>query len=247
MSLKNIVKNTVAPPQESLRDNWVIDKLLSIPKGQTIIDVGAGEMPYKPYCKNLKYVSQDFGRYTGKKLKKGIPTGRFDASSVDIISDITEIPVKDGEFDNVLCTEVFEHIPDPFSALAQMNRISKKGGTLILTAPWTSLTHFYPYFYYSGFAENFYKQNLPKFGYMIKEMYVYGNYFDWLALEYVRTPLIIWGYNNFLALVFMPFVILAIPWYILLRLCSKLFPQSRDTLAWGICVVATKMKTIKKL
>ncbi len=245
MNIKSFIKNTLAPRQESLRDDWVIKKLVSIPKGRTIIDVGAGKMPYKLYCRHLKYVSQDFGKYTGKKVKKGIPTGEFDSKRVDIISDIAKIPVKSESYDDILCTEVLEHTPNPFDVLREFNRINKKGGILILAAPRVSLTHFYPYYYYSGFSENFYKTNLPKFGYKIKEMYVYGNYFSWLALEFVRVPLVLFGFSKIFAIILLPFTVLAIPWYICLRICGILFPESRDTLAWGICLIAKKVNTLK--
>jgi len=247
MDIKKFIKNTLAPQQESLRDKWVIDRLTAIPKGQTIIDIGAGEMPYKKFCYHLRYVSQDFGKYTGKNIKVGIPSGAFDSTKVDIVSDLTRIPVKDESFENILCTEVFEHIPNPFAALLEFNRINKKSGTLILSAPWSSLTHFHPFFYFSGFSENFYTKNFPKFGYTIKEMYVYGNYFNWLGLEFVRVPLVVFGYSRILALLLLPFVMLACPWYIFIRICGTLFPESKDTLAWGICVVAKKVKSVRKI
>lgn len=244
MDIKNFVKNTIAPPEESLRNVWIINKLINIPKGKSIIDVGAGQMPYRQYSKHLKYMSQDFGKYTGEGVKKGLQTGKFDSSRVDLVSDITSIPIKDKTFDYVLCAEVFEHLPDPLSALAEINRINKKRGRLLLTAPWASLTHFYPYFYYSGFSENFYKSNLPRFGYKIDEIYIYGNYFSWLSLEFIRLPLIVFNYNPFFFLLLIPFIIVAMPWYIFIRICDRLFPKSKDILAWGICIHATKLKDI---
>lgn len=245
MDIKTMVKNTIAPAEESLRDRWVEHALTAIPKGQSIIDLGAGEMPYKPFCRNLKYISQDFGKYSGKNRDCGIQSGQYDTKHVDIVSDITHVPVPDGGYENVLCTEVFEHIPDPLKALTEINRITKKGGTLILSAPWASLTHFYPYFYYSGFSQNFYRKNLPEYGFKIREMYVYGDYFDWLCLEFVRLPLMVFKYNKILAVLLLPFMLLAAPWYVFIRICGKCFPQSSDTLAWGVGVIATKTKTIR--
>lgn len=40
---------------------------------------------------------------------------------------------KDGEFDCVLCTEVLEHLHTPAQAIAEMQRVLKKNGILILT------------------------------------------------------------------------------------------------------------------
>lgn len=239
MDIKRFILKYLAPATETKRDVWVIRQISKIPKGESILDVGAGEMPYKTYCKNLKYKSQDFGQYTGENVKSGIKSGKYNTKSVDIISDITNIPVKDKSFDYILCTEVLEHIPDPLKALKEISRINKKG--LILTAPFASLTHFYPYFFYTGFSEQFYKTNLPKFGYRIEKIYTYGNYFDLLGMEFMRLPLIILSYSKMLVLFIVPFIILAFPWFLFLRLLSKLFPQSKDIFCFGVCVLATKI------
>lgn len=91
MNIKMVVKSTLAPEQENLRYKWIVKKIKAITEGKTIIDVGAGEMPYKVYCDHLNYVSQDFGKYNGKNIKKGIPFDRFDATRVDIISDMPDL------------------------------------------------------------------------------------------------------------------------------------------------------------
>lgn len=238
MDIKKFVLRNIAPANETKRNDWVIRQLLKIPKGKSILDIGAGEMPYKSYCKNLEYKSQDFGKYTGENVKIGIKSGKYDTESVDIISDITDIPVKNNSFDYVLCTEVFEHIPDPLKALREISRINKTG--LILTAPFASLTHFYPYFFYTGFSEQFYIINLPKFGYKVEEIYMYGNYFDLLGMEFMRLPLMVLNYSKILVLLTIPLLLLAFPLLLFLRILSKLFSQSKDTFCFGICVLARK-------
>lgn len=238
MDIKKFVLRNIAPANETKRNDWVIRQLLRIPKGKSILDIGAGEMPYKSYCKNLEYKSQDFGKYTGENVKIGIKSGKYDTESVDIISDITDISVKNNSFDYVLCTEVFEHIPDPLKALREISRINKTG--LILTAPFASLTHFYPYFFYTGFSEQFYIINLPKFGYKVEEIYMYGNYFDLLGMEFMRLPLMVLNYSKILVLLTIPLLLLAFPLLLFLRILSKLFSQSKDTFCFGICVLARK-------
>ncbi|MDO8638410.1 MAG: methyltransferase domain-containing protein [Candidatus Daviesbacteria bacterium] len=236
--VKDFFKSHIAPDTEGIRERWTIDRLKKLPPG-SIIDVGAGEMPYKHFCGHLKYTSQDFGKYGGN-TKTGILSGKYNSKNVDIISDITKIPVKNNSFDYVLCTEVFEHIPDPLTALKELSRINKKGGKLILTAPFASMTHFYPYFFYSGFSEQFYRINLSRFGYSIKELYIFGNYFDWLALEIVRLPYLVFRYSKITSILLTVTILLSLPLFLFLRIASKIFPQSKDILSFGICVVAIK-------
>lgn len=127
--LKNIVYATrLIPNGDAFREAWIRKELATLKKGKSIIDVGAGEMIYKSSCQDLFYTSQDFGEYTGRNVNQGLQSGKFDARRIDIISDITRIPVKNASFDYVLCSEVFEHIPNPFEALEEISRIHKRGG-----------------------------------------------------------------------------------------------------------------------
>lgn len=66
------------------------------------------------------------------------------------------LPVEDETFDTVICCEVLEHMEvDPMFMLAEINRVLRPGGTLILTTPnvassrgiWKILRGIEPYFY----------------------------------------------------------------------------------------------------
>lgn len=240
MSMLFNLKNLILPQSDKLRENWVAGKLKEIKKESKILDAGAGECYYKRYCNNLEYVSQDFGKYNGEGDGSGIQTGSRDSSKIDIVSDIVSIPVKSESFDALLCVEVFEHIPRPLDALKELSRIIKKGGILILTAPSLSLTHYSPYYFYSGFSKNFYLENLPRYGFEIKEVYVYGNYFDFLSTELARVPLVFFRKNKLLFIPVSILYIFVLPTYILFRIFSFLLPTSQELLCFGIGVKAIK-------
>lgn len=167
--------------------NRIIEKWLKeLPEDWTILDAGAGELKWKPTCSHLRYVSQDFCQYDGMGDGKGIQTGEWDTKGIDLISDITSIPVEDNSFDAILCSEVFEHIPYPEAAVREFSRIVRPGGTLILSAPFCSLTHFAPYHFCTGFNIFWYERVLNDYGFDITEYHANGDYFSYMEQEIQR-------------------------------------------------------------
>jgi ubiquinone/menaquinone biosynthesis C-methylase UbiE len=73
---------------------------------------------------------------------------------VDVVGDAHKLPFKDNEFDNVLCTEVLEHLHTPVVAIAEMARVLKDGGTIILTTRFMFPIHDAPgdYFRYTKYG-----------------------------------------------------------------------------------------------
>jgi len=181
---------------ESNRVTWVKEKLKAIPAGGRILDAGAGEQRFKPFCEHLDYVAQDFGQYDGAGNETGLQMGAWDNSGLDIISDITAIPEADASFDAILCTEVLEHLPSPIDAIREFSRLLKDRGILICTAPFCSLTHFAPYHYYSGFNRYFYETHLPENEIDIEELMPNGNYFEYLAQEINRLAMVTESYSG---------------------------------------------------
>jgi len=166
------------------RETWLEAALRTIPPGHRIIDAGAGELQYKRFCTHLDYVSQDFGQYDGEGNTVGLQMDHWDNSRLDIVSDICSIPVADNSFDAVMCIEVLEHVPDPVAAIRELDRILRPGGTLVVTAPFCSLTHFAPYHFSTGFSRYFYETHLSD--YEILDLAANGNYFEYLAQELRR-------------------------------------------------------------
>lgn len=178
----------VGMTNETNREAWLEQALKKIPAGSRILDTGAGEQKYKHLCSHLHYVSQDFAQYNGKGNAMGLQTGSWDQTRLDIVSDITSIPEPDRSFDAIMCIEVFEHLPNPLLAIKEFTRLLKRGGQLIITAPFCSLTHFSPYHFYSGFNRYFFETHLPSFGYHIVDLQENGNFFEFLSQEIRRIP-----------------------------------------------------------
>lgn len=71
------------------------------------------------------------------------------SGGVDLLADVQEMPeVADAAFDTILCTQVLEHVPRPWSAVAELARVLRPGGLLLLSVPHLSAVHEAPHDYY---------------------------------------------------------------------------------------------------
>ena len=182
------LKSWFGNPNEHQRAEWLAATIKALPRGGRILDAGAGELRNKPLCAHLDYVSQDVCEYDGAGDAKGLQTGTWNTSQIDIVSDIVAIPLPDATFDAILCSEVFEHIPDPLKALDEFGRLLKPGGQLIITAPFASIVHFAPQFYATGFSRYWYEHHLPPRGFRVTSLTANGDWFAVLRQELMRLP-----------------------------------------------------------
>ena len=96
--------------------NW----MESIPGQQLVVlDIGGRYQPYRPLLENRiqRYFALD------------VLSTRF----VDVIGTGEQLPFKSGTFDVVIATGVFEYFPEPRVAAAEIHRILKPGGHLLMS------------------------------------------------------------------------------------------------------------------
>ena len=108
-----------------------------------VLDVGCGGKPYETFLPATRYVGLEFDS----------PRSRA-RGCADVYYDGGRFPFADGEFDGVLCSQVFEHVFTPAEFLAEIHRVLRPGGCAVLTVPFAWDEHEQPHDYarYSSFG-----------------------------------------------------------------------------------------------
>lgn len=147
-------------------NEFVREAAAAVKPGQLVLDAGAGEGAYARHFDHARYESADLG----------VGDGAWDYSKLTYRCDLTAIPVEDGRFDHIVCTQTLEHVPDPLRVLRELARSLKTGGSLWLTAPFGSPMHQEPHDYWR-FTEHGLRRLLLDAGFAVDEIRPCGGYF----------------------------------------------------------------------
>ena len=116
---------------------------LGVQAGDRVLDMGcgAGRHAFELYRRGTDVIAfdQDADELAGVSdmfaaMRKAgeVPDG----ADADVKQgDALQLPFADGEFDRVVAAEVLEHIPDDETAIAELVRVVRPGGTLAVTVP----------------------------------------------------------------------------------------------------------------
>jgi SAM-dependent methyltransferase len=94
--------------------------------GKRVLDVGCGGKPYYPFFAGAE-------SYVGVDVKEN--------AAADVVGTIDALPVEDGSFDIVLCTQVLEHVDDPAHAVSELNRVCAPGGRVLASTHGVMVFH----------------------------------------------------------------------------------------------------------
>lgn len=202
------------------RDIWMQTQAGKIPNGSKVLDIGAGSAPYRKLFEHCNYITQDFAQLKDDQLR-----GLKGYNKLDIISDITNIPVESESFDVIICTEVIEHVPEPIKAIAEFSRILKKDGKLLLTAPLGSGIHQEPFHFYGGYTPFWYRKFLSEYGFKCIEIESNRGFYSLLSQELIRLIMRAAPWRSFSNFLFFPFWVMALPISLMLPLVSAYFDK----------------------
>ena len=112
---------------------------LARPHG-SVLDVGCGAQPFRRLVNPADH-------YVGIDIAEAKQHFGYEVPDTIYYSGDTW-PVDDASAGLVLCTETLEHVRDPDLFLAEAARVTRPGGTLLLTVPFAARWHFIPYDYW---------------------------------------------------------------------------------------------------
>ncbi len=99
-------------------------------QGKTVLDAGCGTGRFSVEAcrRGGRVTSIDIGRRLLGQVRRRCP-------ATLVCSDITQLALPDSSYDVVISSECIEHTPKPATAVAELLRVCKPGGHLIITCP----------------------------------------------------------------------------------------------------------------
>ncbi|MFA6416203.1 MAG: class I SAM-dependent methyltransferase [Candidatus Paceibacterota bacterium] len=96
-----------------------------------------------PYASNGKTLEvgafghPSYRRFFSNRIGVDIKPG----PGVDVVASVYDLPFEDNSFDIVLCLVVIEHLKEPSRAIAEMERVLKPGGMILVSVPFLLPIH----------------------------------------------------------------------------------------------------------
>lgn len=106
---------------------------LNIKPGSTVLDVGTGTGVFIPFLlseigENGQIVALDFA----EEMLRRVQAKGFNGRIYYLHADVANIPLGEEIFDSVVCYSSFPHFQDKPIALAEIRRVTKGGGELLI-------------------------------------------------------------------------------------------------------------------
>lgn len=151
-------------------NEFLVSELKKLEPGSLVLDAGAGDPDFQIRDERLRFVGLDL--CVGQE--------DWDYSGIDVVGDLFAVPFQDNSFDAVICSQTLEHVTEPESVLAQLQRVLRPGGVILISVPQEWYLHQPPHDYFR-FTKFGLEYLLVKTGFSVREIQPTGGYFLMLS------------------------------------------------------------------
>lgn len=126
-------------PRHDYREALVLRRLLPAMPGPEILNAGAGagSLTMKLVDAGLRVTSVDASVELCDWVRGSLSQRGPDVAAANPVmaGDLQKLDLPDASFDGAVCAEVLEHLDDDEAALAELARVVRPGGLLVVTVP----------------------------------------------------------------------------------------------------------------
>ena len=194
----------------------------SLPAGAIVLDAGAGESRHRAQFTRQRYVALDLA----------IGDAGWDYGALDVLGDLSRLPLRDAAFDATLNIVTLEHVKDPAAVLRELARVMKPGARLLMVVPHEWEVHQAPHDFFRYTCHGL-RYLVESAGLQVERLDPVGGYFRLMSRRVFN------GLQFFPGPLFLLAALVALPVGLLLPLLDGLDRQRNFTLGY-VCVARAK-------
>jgi demethylmenaquinone methyltransferase/2-methoxy-6-polyprenyl-1,4-benzoquinol methylase len=122
-------------PAPALGQYWYVlaKRHLGNVRGLRVLEIGCGRGDFARYLAEAgaAVVAADLSPAAVAIARRRL----VGTDATALVADIENIPFDDESFDVVVSLETLEHVPEPYQALSELVRVTRRGGRLVVTTP----------------------------------------------------------------------------------------------------------------
>lgn len=110
-------------------DQFHVRSVPTLSKASLVLDLGGNRVGKRGLF--------DIERYGLRVVYANLSTNK----KPDVKASAEYLPFREASFDAAICSELLEHVPSPPAVLAEIGRVLKRGGTLLICVPFLNRIH----------------------------------------------------------------------------------------------------------
>ncbi len=110
----------------------LLAKYASLPAGARLLEIGSGQGDFlvRAQARGMDVTGVEYSAHAN-----GIAQGKLGGRGRLLVGEVGDVPVSDGPFDVVACSDVIEHVRDPAAFLERVHALLRPGGIVFVATP----------------------------------------------------------------------------------------------------------------